>query len=114
MFWHGALGRLAGIRTRRMEKRPSGAAGAVHHIFGQHLVVVRIVVILVPDNINQASPAMPDSNDLIALAERAIRDAANRGVQSGDVSASGQNSDDALFCTDVSHVCATFSVKLNR
>ena len=97
-----------------MEKSTAGAAGAVDHVFGEQLIVVRVVVIFVADNINQAAPAVADADDLIPFAQRAISDAANRGVQSGNVAASGQNSDDAFLRADISPLCATFSVEFNR
>src|SRR5262245_64263860 len=104
MFRHAALARLARVGAGRMEKSSPGAAGAVYHIFGQQLVVVRIVVIFVADDINQAAPAMPEADDLIALAESAVSDTANCGVEAGNVAAPGKNDDDELLRTEVSHV----------
>src|SRR5262249_19382391 len=113
MFRHVALAGFAGIGARRMQKGAAGAACAVHRVFGQQLIVVRIVVIFVAHYVDQATPTVPEANDLIAFAQRAIGNAANCGVEAGNVTAPGQDSDDALLGADTSHICATVWIRLN-
>ena len=100
-----------------MEKCATGAAGAIDDIFGENLKIFGIVIGLVADHFDQAAPAMAKSDHLIAFAERAEGDAADCGVEPGDVAASGENTDDAFLGVDVCHVLALvggpFAVKLN-
>ena len=39
---------------------------------------------------------MPDADDFVAVAQRADRDGANRGIESGDVAAPRKNADSAF------------------
>src|SRR6267143_2157684 len=117
MFGDVALAGAARVGTRGVQESTAGATGAIDDVFGEQLEILRVVVGFVAHHFNQTAPSVAEADDLIALAERAERDAANRGIEAGDVAASGENADDALLGVDVCHerafVGGPFSVKLN-
>src|ERR1700757_3383479 len=100
-----------------MEKCATGAAGAIDDVFGENLKIFGIVIGFVADHFDQAAPAMAESDDLIAFAERAEGDTTDCRIEAGDVATSGENTDDAFLGVDVCHVLALvggpFAVKLN-
>src|ERR1700740_2800051 len=99
-----------------MEKCATGATGAIDDVFSKNLKVFGVVIGFVADHLNQAAPTMAESDHLIAFAERAEGDAADGGIEAGDVAASGENTDDAFLGVDVCHddlVGGPFAVKLN-
>jgi len=102
----------ARIGARGMEKSAAGASGAIDDILGEYLEILGVVVGLVAHHLDQAAPAMAKTDDLVAFAERAKGDAADGGIEAGDVAASGENADNALFAVQVSHGCA-FAVDSN-
>ena len=106
MFGNVGSAGATGIGTRRMEKGSTGTAGAVDDVFRKDLKIFGVVVGFVADHFDQAAPAMAEADDLIAFAERAKRDPADRGIEAGNVAASGENTDDAFLGVDVSHLCA--------
>src|SRR6266436_2496744 len=103
MRGHAGLADAAGIGARGMKKRAARAAGAIDDFFVQQNEVVGIVVILFADHVHKPGPAVPNTDNLIALAQSAERDATNRRVQTGHVAASGENANDAFLGADVSH-----------
>ncbi len=94
---------LPGIGARAVQESSAGAAGAVDQLFGQGLNVVAVVVVLLADNIDQSAPSSAHADHLVALAQRADGDSANRRIQARHVAAPGQNSDDTLLRIDVCH-----------
>src|SRR6267143_6861162 len=86
-----------------MEKSAAGAACAIDDLFIEEKKVVRVVVILLAHHVDQAGPAMANADDLIAFADGAKSDAANGGVETGNIAASGEDADDALLGVDVCH-----------
>src|SRR6266404_1466801 len=100
-----------------MEESAAGASGAIDDFFGKDQIIFGVVVGFVAHHFDQAAPTVAEADDLIAFAERAESDAADCGVEAGDVAAAGENADDALLGVDVCHVCASvngpFSVKSN-
>ena len=103
MFGHVGFVRAAGVGARGMQKRSAGASGAIDDVFGEDLEVFRIVVGFVAHDVDQAAPSVAEANDLIAFTERAEGDSANRGIESGDIAASGEDADDAFAGADVRH-----------
>src|SRR6267143_2109659 len=97
------LAYAAGIGARGMEKGAAGAAGAIDDFLVQQNKVVRIVVILFADHVHEPGPAVANADDLITLAQGAECDATNRGVQTGNVAASGENANDTFSGVDVCH-----------
>src|SRR5260370_1961552 len=97
------LGDAAGIGAGRMEESAAGAAGAIDGLFVQEKEIVGIVVILLADHIHEAGPAVANADDLIAFANGAKGDAADGGSQTGNVTASGEDTDHAFPGVDVSH-----------
>src|SRR6266571_2490037 len=86
-----------------MEKSAASAAGAVDDLFGEELIVVGIVVILVANHVDEAGPAAANANDLVTFAKSAKGDGADGGIKAGNVAASGENADDPSFGPDVGH-----------
>src|SRR5438309_540659 len=78
-------------------------AGAIDGFFVKKKEVVGVVVVLLPDNIHEASPAVTNANNLITFANGAKSDAANCGIQTGNVATSGEDADDASLRIDVGH-----------
>src|SRR6266849_136406 len=97
------LGDAAGIGPGRMEKSAAGAAGAIDGLFVEKEEVVGVVVILLANHVDETSPAVPNANNLITFANGAKSDAANCGIQTGNVATSGEDADDASLRIDVSH-----------
>src|SRR5260370_36405981 len=90
------LGDAAGIGAGRMEKSAAGAAGTIDGLFVQEKGIVGIVVILLADHIHEAGPAVANADDLIAFANGAKGDAADGRIQTGNVTASGEDTDHAF------------------
>src|SRR3974377_1298153 len=103
MIGNAVLAVASRIGTRRMEKRPAGAAGAIHDIFGEALEIVRIVIFFVANNVDQPAPTAAKTDNFIAFTERAEGYSTNRRVQSWDIASSRQNSNYTFFHVDISH-----------
>ena len=86
-----------------MEERAPGASGAIHHVFGEPLEIIRIVVLFVADDVDKPAPAAADANHFITFAEGAEGDRADRGVETGNVASSRENSNYTLLYVDISH-----------
>jgi len=86
-----------------VEKSAAGAAGAINGLFVEKEEIVGVIVVLVADDIDEAGPAVANADDLIAFANGAKRDAADGGIEAGNVAASGEDADDASFGVDVCH-----------
>jgi hypothetical protein len=97
------LGNAAGIGAGRMEKGAAGAAGTIDDFFVEEEKVVGVVVVLFADHVHEAGPAMADADNLIAFTDGAKSNAANSGIEPGNVAASGEDADDAFFGVDISH-----------
>src|SRR5229473_8071386 len=97
------LGDAAGIGPRRMQKSAAGAARAIDGLFVKEKEVVGVVVILLANHVDEASPAVTDANNLITFANGAKSDAADGRIQTGNVATSGEDADDASLRIDVSH-----------
>ncbi len=91
------------IGAGRMEKGATGAASTIDDFFVKEEKVVGVVVILFADHINKASPAVANADDLIAFAQSAESDAADGGIETRNIAASGEDADDAPLGVDVSH-----------
>src|SRR5260370_26530443 len=97
------LGDAAGIGPGRVEESATGAPGAIDRLFVKEEKIVRVVVILLADHIHKAGPAMTNADNLVAFADGAKSDAADGGIQAGNVAASGEDADDAALGANVSH-----------
>ena len=97
------FGDAAGIGARGMEKGTTGAAGAIDDFFVEKKKIVGVVVVLFADHVDEASPAVANADDLIAFANGAKSDSADSWVETGNVAASGENTDDASLGVDVCH-----------
>src|ERR1700747_686792 len=98
-----------------MEESTAGAPGAIDNFFGKDQIIFGVIVGFVAHHFDQAAPTVAEADDLVAFAERAASNTADRGIEAGDVAAAGENADDALLGVDVCHVrlYGPFSVKLN-
>src|SRR6266436_249091 len=116
------LGDAAGIGPGRVEESATGAVGAIDRLFVKEEKIVRVVVILLADHIHKAGPAMTNADNLVAFANSAKGDAADGGIQAGNVAASGEDADDAFLSVDVCHEmtncpfvgCSTLNYPLRR
>src|SRR6266487_1528584 len=93
----------ARIGSRRMEKGAAGAAGAIDDFFVEREEIVGVIVVLFADHIDEAGPAMANADDLIAFANGTKSDAADGGIETRNIAASGEDADDAPLGVDVSH-----------
>ena len=103
MSGDAGLAHAAGIGAGRMEKGAAGAAGAIDDLFVEKVEVVGVVVILLADHVHEAGPAVANADDLVAFANGAKSDAADGGIETGNIAASGKDADDAFLGVDVSH-----------
>jgi hypothetical protein len=78
-----------------VQEGAAGAPGAIHNVFGKALKVVGVVVLFVANEIDKSGPASADTNHLITLAERAKGHGTDRRVQAGNVSAAGEDTNNA-------------------
>ncbi len=97
------FGDAAGIGAGRVEKGAAGAAGAIDNFFVEEKEIVRVVVILFAEHIDEAGPSVANADNLIAFANGAESDAADSWVETGNVTASGEDADDASLGVDVRH-----------
>src|SRR5258705_794376 len=104
MFGDIGFAGAAGVGARRMEEGAARASSAIDDFFGEDLKIFRIVVGLVAHHFDQSAPSVAEADHLVTFAKRAESDAADGGVESGNVAAAGENSDDALLGVDVCHV----------
>src|SRR5260221_1404418 len=81
------FGDASGIGAGRMEKGAAGAAGPIDNFFVEEEIIVGVVVILLADHVDQASPAVPNADDLIAFTDGAKRNASDTGIKAGNVTA---------------------------
>ena len=95
---------FAWVGARAVQEGAPGAAGTVDDFLGEDLEVVGVVVFLLANNVDQATPAAADADDAVAFAQRADGDGADGRVQAGHVTAAGEDSDHAFLYVDVSHV----------
>src|SRR5436189_6362541 len=80
-----------------MQKRAAGACCTIDDLLRQDLKVLTVVDLFVTQNADRAQPAMADTNDLIAFAQRANGDRANRRIEPRHIPAAGENTDHAFF-----------------
>ena len=104
MIGNVGLADLAGVGARGVEKGAAGAAGAIDDILGRGTGNCWSCRRPCRGQCRQAAPAVANANDLVAFAKRAEGDAANGGIETGNVAASGENADDAFLGVDVCHV----------
>ena len=71
----------------------AGAASAVDDRFRERLHVLAVVDVGVAHVVHQPPPAAPDAHHLVAVAQRPNCDRPDGGIETGDVSAAGQNRD---------------------
>ena len=93
----------AGIGARRMEKSAASATGAIDDFFVEKEEIVGVVVILFADHIDKAGPAVANADNLIAFTNGAKSDATNSWIETGNVTASGEDADDTSLGADVCH-----------
>src|SRR6266851_9415233 len=86
-----------------MEEGATGAAGAVDDFFVEEKEVVGVVEILLASHVDEPGPAVANADNLIAFAQCAESDAADGGIETGNIAASGEDADDAALGVDVSH-----------
>src|SRR5207244_6037521 len=79
-----------------MQKRAASACCTIDDLFRQDLKVLVIVGVFVTQDADRAQPAMTDTNHLIAFAQRANGDRADRGVEPRHIPAAGENTDHAF------------------
>src|SRR6478736_4750318 len=80
-----------------MQKRPAGPCGTIDDLFRQDLKVLAVVGVFITQDAYRAQPAMADTNDLIAFAQGANGDRADRGIEPRHIPAPGENTDQAFL-----------------
>src|SRR5439155_10978249 len=97
------FGNAAGIGAGRMEKSAAGAARAIDDLFVEKEEIVGVVMVLLADHIYESGPPVANADDLITFAQGTQSDAADGGVETGNVAASGEDADDAFLGVDIRH-----------
>src|SRR6476646_7793085 len=98
-----------------MQKRAAGTCCTIDDLFRQDLKVLTVIGVFVTENADRAQPAMPDTDDLIAFAQRANRDRANRRIEPRHIPAAGEDTDHALPGTHATALSFSSSMqKKNR
>src|SRR5581483_4350438 len=106
MGWHAGFADPSRVGARTVEESTTGAAGAIHRLFGEHLKVFTIVGSLVADHVDQAAPSATKPYDLITFPQGTNGDGANGRIQSGNVASAGEYADDAfLACARCHEFC---------
>src|SRR5205807_2922971 len=80
-----------------MQKRAAGACCTIDDLFRQDLKVLAVVGVFITHDAHRPQPAMADANDLIAFAQGANGDRANRGIEPRHIPAAGENTDQAFL-----------------
>src|SRR5213594_777418 len=80
-----------------MQKRAAGACCTIDDLFRQDLKVLAVVGVLITQDADRPQPAMTDTNDLIAFAQGANGDRADRGIEPRHIPAAGENTDQAFL-----------------
>src|SRR6187399_825344 len=80
-----------------MQKRTAGACCTIDDLFRQDLKVLAVVGVFIAQNADRAQPAMADTNDLIAFAQGANGDRADRRIKPRHIPAAGENTDHAFL-----------------
>src|SRR5437763_14738370 len=80
-----------------MQKRTAGACCTIDDLFRQDLKVLAVVGVFITQDADRAQPAMADTDDLIAFAEGANGDRADRGLEPRHIPAAGENTDHAFL-----------------
>ena len=107
-----ALLDAAGAGAGGMQEGAAGAPGAVDNFLGQNLEIVAVINLLVADDFCDARPTTPQANHFVALAQRPDGHGANGRVQPRNITAAGQDGDDARFTFHISHKCVSISIVL--
>src|SRR5881398_2531737 len=80
-----------------MQERAAGACCTIDDLFRQDLKVLAVVGALITQDADRPQPAMTDTNDLIAFAQGANGDRADRGIEPRHIPAAGENTDQAFL-----------------
>src|SRR6266542_6401921 len=80
-----------------MQKRAAGACCTIDDLFRQDLKVLAVVGVFITQDADRPQPAMADTYDLIAFAQGANGDRADRGIESRHIPAAGENTDHAFL-----------------
>src|ERR1700692_2284697 len=80
-----------------MQKRAARACCTIDDLFRQDLKVLAVVGVFITQDADRAQPAMADTNDLIAFAQGANGDRADRGIEPRHIPAAGENTDQAFL-----------------
>src|SRR5262249_24780735 len=78
-------------------KRAAGACCTIDDLFCKDLIVLAIVSVFITQDADRAQPTMADTNDLIAFAQGANGDRANRGIEPRHIPTAGENTDHAFL-----------------
>src|SRR5436189_3259933 len=80
-----------------MQKCAARACCAIDDLFRQDLKVLAVVGLFITQDAHRAQPAMADTNDLIAFAQGANGDRADRRIEPRHIPAAGENTDQAFL-----------------
>jgi hypothetical protein len=101
------LADAARIGAGRMEEGAAGMASAIGDCFVDDEKIVGVVVVLFANHVDEAGPATADADDLIAFSNGTKGDAADRGIEAGNVTATCEYADDPFFGFCVCHELVT-------
>src|SRR6266478_1434754 len=79
-----------------MQKRAAGACCTIDDLFRQDLKMLAVVGVFITQDAHRAQPPMANTNDLIAFAQGANGDRADRRIEPRHIPAAGENTDQAF------------------
>jgi hypothetical protein len=74
-----------------VKERAAGATSAIDDRFGEKLDVLAVVGFVVRYVIDEAAPPAPDADDPVSITQRADGDCSYCGIETWDVTTTGQN-----------------------
>src|SRR5207237_1894233 len=80
-----------------MQKRAASACCTSDDLLRHDVKVLVIVGVFITQDADRAQPAMADTNHLIAFAQGANGDRADRGIEPRHIPAAGENTDQAFL-----------------
>src|SRR5690606_9459611 len=96
VFGHLAFGHVAAEGAGGMQKGAARRASIVYYFAGQDLVIVAVVMLFIPDDIDHAAPSAADADYIVTLSQGPDRDGPDGRVQPGHIAAAGQDANDAF------------------
>jgi len=94
-----------------MQEGPAGAPGLVDNLLCQDLIVLRIISVLVRNDLYGPLPAMPYPYDLIPFPYGTYGDGPDCRIKPRNIPSASQYPDNTLFCIDLRYFMTSFYIR---